>query len=212
MLIMLPPFLLSIFLITVCCFIFVKAEPLTLPEERLTVPLWRTVVYLLLFALSIAIVFRGITYLVGLAVILPAMLFLDRKALGAVDYPLLFTFVFFFIFAGNMARIDAVQTFFSGLLDVNTLLFSSLSCQVISNVPSAILLSKFTGNYADLLVGVNIGGAGTLIASLASLITFREYMKHNPGKTGAYVLQFSAFNFGFLGIMLGFMHLLKFIF
>ena len=210
--IMLPPFLLSIFLITVCCFVFVKAEPLTLPEEKLSVPLWRTVVYLLLFSLSIAIVFRGIPYPVGLIVILPALLFLDRKALFQVDYPLLLTFVFFFIFAGNMARIDAVQAFFSGLLDVNTLLFSALSCQAISNVPSAILLSKFTGNYADLLVGVNIGGAGTLIASLASLITFREYMKHNPGKTRSYILRFSAFNFGFLGIMLGFMHLLKLFF
>ena len=101
---------------------------------------------------------------------------MDRKALKMVDYPLLFTFVFFFIFAGNMARIDAVRALFSSLLEKSTLLFSTLSCQIISNVPSAILLSQFTDNYRDLLVGVNIGGAGTLIASLASLITFREYI------------------------------------
>ena len=87
------------------------------------------------------------------------------------------------------------------LLEKNTLLFSVLSCQFISNVPSAILLSQFTGNYADLLVGVNIGGAGTLIASLASLITFTEYTRHNPGKTGYYVKLFSIFNFGFLAIL-----------
>ena len=122
-----------------------------------------------------------------------------------VDYGLLFTFVFFFIFAGNMARIDAVRDLFSMLLAKSTLLFSVASCQVISNVPSAILLSQFTENYADLLVGVNVGGVGTLISSLASLITFREYTKHNPGKTAYYVGVFSAFNFAFLIILTGFM-------
>ena len=97
------------------------------------------------------------------------------------------------------------------LLEKSTLLFSVISCQFISNVPSAILLSQFTGNYADLLVGVNIGGAGTLIASLASLITFREYVKHNPGKTGYYILMFSLFNFGFLIILTIFSFLIKLI-
>ena len=72
-------------------------------------------------------------------------------------------------------------------------------------MPSAILLSQFTENYADLLIGVNIGGVGTLIASLASLITFREYTKHNPGKTAYYVGMFSLFNFGFLIILTVFM-------
>ena len=137
------------------------------------------------------------------------LLFADRKALAAVDYPLLFTFVFFFIFSGNMARIGAVREFFSVLMEKSTLLFSVLSCQCISNVPSAILLSQFTDNYPDLLVGVNIGGVGTLIASLASLITFREYCRHNPGKAGYYVRTFSLFNFGFLIILTGFMMLLK---
>ena len=126
-----------------------------------------------------------------------------------VDYPLLLTFVFFFVFAGNMARIDVVRHLLSGLLEKNTLLVSVISCQFISNVPSAILLSQFTGNYADLLVGVNIGGAGTLIASLASLITFTEYTKHNPGKTGYYIKLFSAFNFGFLAILTGVMLIVR---
>ena len=133
----------------------------------------------------------------------------DGTALKAVDYGLLFTFVFFFIFAGNMARIDAVRDLFSLLLGKSTLLFSVLSCQFISNVPSAILLSRFTENYADLLVGVNIGGVGTLIASLASLITFREYVKHNPGKTGYYIGLFSLFNFAFLALLTVFQLLLK---
>ena len=131
-------------------------------------------------------------------------MFMDRKALGSVDYPLLLTFVFFFIFAGNMARIPEVNALFSFLLSKNTLLFSVLSCQVISNVPSAVLLSQFTENYADLLVGVNIGGTGTLIASLASLITFREYMSHNPGCAGSYILKFTVFNFAFLAVLVVF--------
>ena len=163
----------------------------------------------MLFALAIAIVFRGIPYWLGLVIIPLVMFFADREALKMVDYPLLLTFVFFFIFAGNMARIEVVREFFSMLLQKNTLLFSALSCQVISNVPSAILLSQFTGNYADLLVGVNIGGTGTIIASLASLITFSEYKKHNPGKTGYYMGMFSAFNFCFLALMLGVMFALK---
>jgi len=211
MAIMAPPFLVAVALITVCCLIFVKAEPLQVEEETVTLPVGRTVLYLALFVLSIAIVFRGIPYWIGLIIIPLVLFFADRHALKMVDYPLLLTFVFFFVFAGNMARIDAVRWAFSALMDRSALLFSVLSCQCISNVPSAILLSQFTGNYADLLVGVNIGGVGTLIASLASLITFSQYTRHNPDKTGYYVKLFSAFNFGFLFLLTGFMLLLKLI-
>ena len=200
---MLPPFLISVALITVSCLIFVKKEPLEIESKKITLPKWRTVIYTLLFTLSIVIVFRVIPFWVGLIVIPIALLFLDRKALKDVDYCLLFTFVAFFIFAGNMSRIPFVQNLFEGLLGKSTLLVSICSCQVISNVPSAILLSQFTGNYTELLLGVNIGGVGTLISSLASLITFREYSKHNPDKVKRYVLQFSAFNFGFLFLLTG---------
>ena len=195
--IMAIPFAVSVLLITLCC-LFVKSEPLEIADEPIHLPTVKTAVYLALFALAIAIVFRSIPYWVALLVIPPVLFFLDKKALKMVDYPLLFTFVFFFIFAGNMARIDAVRNLFSALLEKSTLLFSVLSCQVISNVPSAILLSQFTENYRELLLGVNIGGVGTLIASLASLITFREYTNHNPKGTWSYVALFSLFNFGFL--------------
>ncbi|MCI5970588.1 MAG: citrate transporter, partial [Oscillospiraceae bacterium] len=161
----------------------------------------RVTLYLALFTLSIVIVFRGIPYWIGLIIIPPVIFFADKKSLKMVDYGLLFTFVFFFVFAGNMARIEGVRSLFSSLLEKNTLLMSVISCQFISNVPSAILLSQFTNNYADLLVGVNIGGVGTLIASLASLITFREYVKNNPGRTGYYIKLFSVFNFAFLIIL-----------
>ena len=208
MAIMAPPFVISIVIITVCC-LFVKPEPLKLADEKIVLSPWKTTVYLLLFALSIAIVFRGIPYIVGLIIIPLVLIFMDRKALKAVDYPLLLTFVFFFVFSGNMARISVIRDFFSFLLDKSTLIFSILSCQVISNVPSAILLSQFTENYRDLLLGVNIGGAGTLIASLASLITFREYVKHNPGKAGQYIAWFSVFNFGFVIILTACMMLIN---
>ncbi len=202
--IMAPPFVLAVVLITVCCLIFVKPEPLQLRQEPVYLPKGRTAIYLVLFVLAIAIVFRGIPYYIGLVVIPAVLLVMDRQALKMVDYPLLLTFVFFFIFSGNMARIEAVRELFSWLLGKSTLLFSVLSCQVISNVPSAILLSQFTDNYRELLLGVNIGGVGTLIASLASLITFREYTNQNKGKMGQYVLLFSAFNFGFLIILAAF--------
>ena len=209
--IMAPPFVFAVTLITLCCIIFVKPEPLQLDDEKIQLPPFKTILYLLLFSLAIVIVFRGIPYWIGLIVIPLVLLFVDRKALAIVDYPLLFTFVFFFIFAGNMSRIEGVRNFFSGLLEKNTLVFSVISCQCISNVPSAVLLSQFTSNYPDLLVGVNIGGVGTLIASLASLITFREYVKNNPGKTLQYVGKFSAFNFAFLILLVAFMLLWKMI-
>ena len=207
--IMLAPFVLSVLMITVCCLLFVKSEPLCVKEEKTVIDPKRTVIYLLLFALSVAIVFRGIPYYIGLVLIPTVLFFLDKKALRDVDYPLLLTFVFFFVFAGNMERIPQVRELFASLLEKNTLLVSVLSCQIISNVPSAILLSGFTGNYPELLVGVNIGGVGTLISSLASLITFREYLSHNPGNAGKYIAEFSAFNFSFLIILTAFMLLIR---
>ena len=200
MAVMAPPFCISVALITVFC-LFIKKEPLEIADEKNTLPVGRTIVYSLLFVLSIVIVFRVIEFWIGLIVIPLVLLFMDRKALKDVDYGLLFTFVAFFVFAGNMARIPAVERLFSSLMQKNVLIVSALSCQVISNVPSAILLSQFTNDWKSLLVGVNIGGVGTLISSLASLITFREYTKHNPGKGSKYILLFSAFNFGFLLVL-----------
>ena len=207
--IMLPPFLLSISLILISVFIFVRNEKLVLNCTNDTkLPFKRTLIYMLLFAFSLLIVFRLIPFVVGLILIPAAMIILDRKALKDVDYGLLFTFVFFFIFAGNMARIDAISSFLSTLMEKNTLIFSSLSCQFISNVPSAILLSEFTDNYRELLMGVNIGGTGTLIASLASLITFRQYQSVDPQGVKKYILMFSLINFSFLGILMLFCSLI----
>ena len=203
--IMLLPFCLAIALITLCCIVFVKNEPLKVEGEVERIDKKKAIILGVLFALSIAIVFRSIPYWIGLIVIPLVLFFVDKKALGDVDYPLLFTFVAFFIFSGNVSRVEAVRVVVGSFLEKSTLVVSALSCQLISNVPSAILLSNFTDNYPELLIGVNIGGAGTLIASLASLITFKEYMRHNPGGAASYIKKFSAFNFAFLGIMLAVM-------
>ena len=199
--IMLPPFLLAVAMLTVCCLVL-KPEPLAIEEafpEKLNKP--RTVLYLVLFALSILLVFRIFPYWIGLIAIPVVLLFVDRDALKAVDYPLLLTFVMFFIFSGNMAQIDLVRDILSALLEKSTLLISILSCQIISNVPSAILLSQFTENYRELLLGVNIGGTGTLIASLASLITFSEYRLLHPGDGKRYFVLFTLLNLLFLVVL-----------
>ena len=130
------------------------------------------------------------------------MLVLDRRALLGVDWGLLVIFAAFFTFSGNMARIEPVRELFRKLLAHGVMPVAALTSQVISNVPAAILLSQFTDDYPGLLVGVNIGGVGTLVASLASLITFREYTKHVKGQTGRFLALFSAVSFGFLAVLL----------
>ena len=163
--------------------------------------------YAALFCVAVAMVLRGIPYWLGLLVIVASLLVLDRRALLGVDWGLLVTFAAFFTFSGNMARIEPVQALFRQLLTHGVMPVSALTSQIISNVPAAILLSRFTDDYQGLLVGVNIGGAGTLVASLASLITLREYTKHVKGQTGRFIALFSAISFGFLAILLAAMTL-----
>ncbi len=199
--IMIIPFAVSIILFTLCCF-FIPREALELGEgENERTDPKKAAFYLVLFVFAILTVFRVVPYYICLPITFSAVFFADKKALLKVDYPLLLTFVCFFILAGNVSRIDLVSSFFASLLDKSTLLTAIGSCQVISNVPSAILLSEFTANYKELLLGVNIGGVGTLISSLASLITFREYTSHVKGKTLKYLGLFTALNFGFLIIL-----------
>ncbi len=198
MAIMFPTFITATILIVVMC-LFVKPTPLTLKnDDNYIINKRLTLVYSLLFVCSILIVFRILPYTWGTLAITLALLLLDKDAILEVNYPLLATFCVFFVFSGNMARIPAVSDFFSNLLPKNTLLFGILSCQCISNVPSAVLLSHFTNDYSSLLPAVNIGGCGTLIASLASLITFSEYKKHNPNTIFRYILKFTAINIFFI--------------
>ena len=201
--IMALPFAVAFLLILgVCLFVRPeKAEVLSAPKK--TPPVWRIAVYTALFVLSVLIVFRVFPYYWGLLAVAAALLILDYRSILHVDYGLLLTFCAFFVFSGNMARIPAVENFLGSLVARDPLAFGVLSCQVISNVPSAVLLSKFTADYANLLVAVNIGGLGTPIASLASLITLNTFRRVCPGETKKYVLKFLLFNFSFLAVLLG---------
>lgn len=212
------PFAVSVILIALCCLAGFKVAPLSssgTPDadasERAPLPRAKTALYLVLFALSLGMVFRVVPFVAGVVIVAAALLFADRRALAHVDWGLLATFALFFVFSGNMARIPEVQGFFSMLLGQSTLVTSALASQVISNVPAAILLAPFVDGYQSLLIGVNIGGAGTLIASLASLIAFNHFraikrgMKR-PGiqalSTKRYLALFSALNFAFLAVLL----------
>ena len=199
--VMLPAFLLAVLLLALAC-LPVKPIKFSLDEdfgEKLN--LKKTTLYIILFLFSILIVFRVVPFLVGLLIIPVILFFVDRDSLKMVDYGLLGTFFFFFIFAGNLARIEQVNLLMSNLLEKDSLLVSVLSCQFISNVPTAILLSRFTENYVPLLLGVNIGGTGTLIASLASLITYNEFRLLHPEQTKKYLVIFTTVNAIFLIVL-----------
>ena len=164
-------------------------------------------VYVVLFILCLLAVLRIAPYWAVTAMVAIALLVLDRKLLLKVDYALLLTFICFFIFAGNMGEISAMQNFLAGIMEKNTLLTAALSSQVISNVPAAVLLSEFTENGRALLAGVNIGGLGTPIASLASLISLKLYSAEAgtaTGGTGRYMKLFMIFNVVGLILLLGF--------
>ena len=201
--IMLVPFLVAVSMLTLSALFFPTSKMELAKKEPFVFKKGRSAIYLVLFVLTVLMVFSIVPYYIALAIVILGILIMDRYALLRVDYFLLGTFAAFFIFAGNMSNIDTVRTIFSNLLEKSTLVFSALSCQVISNVPSAILLSQFTDNYRELLLGVNIGGTGTLIASLASLITFAEYSRTGVGSKLKYIGVFTLLNLIFLATLLG---------
>lgn len=201
--IMAIPFAVAFVLIAATC-LLVKSEPIALKTPPAdTPPVWRVAVYLALFVVSVMIVFRLFPYYIGLVVVTAALLALEPRAFLRVDYGLLLTFCAFFVFSGNLARIGAVRDTLGALVAASPLLVGTLSCQVISNVPTSVLLSRFTTDYRHLLVAVNIGGLGTPVASLASLITLGEYRRREPWNTARYIGLFSLINFVYLGILIG---------
>lgn len=183
--------------------LFIKNDKLTLVnEEKFEIKRKELIVYAILFVFVILSIFRVIPHLITLALVILAVLIVDRERFKHVDYALLATFCVFFIFSGNIARIQVIKDFIAGIVAENTLLAGIISCQFISNVPTAIFLSKFTANYRDLLVSVNIGSLGIIISSLASLITLKEYLKHQPQNFKKYMGLFTLVNTTFLIIMI----------
>ena len=197
--IMIIPFLVAIILLYLSGSLIENTE-LTINEKPVSIDKTREIVYVSLFILAVLIVFRLIHPLIGLIVIPTVIFIFDRRAFKSVDYTLLLVFVFFFIFSSNLVRINQINSFFSKLLQRDVYFTTLISCQFMSNVPTSILLSKFTNDYIPLLYGVNIGGLGTLIASLASLITFRTYIKLNPKKALSFILLFTFINLIFIVI------------
>lgn len=154
-----------------------------------------------LFALALLSVAHILPYQAIVAATIVVALAADRHALLHVDYALLFTFIAFFVFVGNVGRIEMVSTALAQLIDGHELAVAVIASQVLSNVPAAILLSGFTSNFAALIVGTNLGGLGTLIASMASLISYKQVALVLPREKGRYFMLFTVWNIAFLAVL-----------
>ena len=159
-------------------------------------------IYAALFVLCLLTVFQVVAYPVTTAVIVAVLLVLNKELLKQIDYMLLLTFVCFFIVSENLGQVEWVRSFLQDLLGRSTLLTSIGASQIISNVPAAVLLSGFTDQWRDLLAGVNIGGLGTPIASLASLITLKLYMRWPDANVGKFIGVFTIANVAGLMILI----------
>lgn len=181
--------------------VFIKDEPLRkrnidTAEKSLDIPSYISSCLMLL--LSLLTVLHVLNYIVCLSSVLVLMLIFDRGLFKKIDYMLLLTFICFFIFVGNIARIEPVKAFLESVVATNEAEAGILLSQIISNVPCAVMLSGFTKNARELLVGVNIGGLGTLVASLASLISFKFYAKAEKADRKSFLIVFTLFNVAFL--------------
>ena len=183
-----------------------KIESLKLKSET-HLDIKKLVIYVFLLVLCLLVVFKLITYYIALIVTLLVVLIVDPHLFKGVDYGLLFTFMAFFIFIGNIKRLPFINELLTKLVLGHELYIAILVSQIISNVPAAILLAGFSNDLCALLSGVNIGGLGTLIASLASLISFKLYIKEYPKAKGAFLKIFTCYNLLFLAalILLSFM-------
>ena len=178
------------------------------PVERTAVPVElagpkRLALCTLGFALCLLGLFEVVNALVVCAIIALFLLLFDRQLLASVDYSLLGVFAAFFIFIGNLSGVELFRGFLSGALAGHVELVAVLASQVTSNVPAALLLSGFTSQWGSLIVGCNLGGLGTLIASMASLISYKEISRAYPAQRGKYFAVFTACNLGLLVLLLG---------
>lgn len=178
----------------------IRQEPSAAPPVRGKA----SVAYGLMFCLAVAAVFGVLPYWISAAFIVMATFFVDKRTLLKVDYYLLLTFVVIFVFVGNIARIEWLSDLISGWVQRDTMLTALAASQFISNVPAAVMLSGFTDNAVGLLVGVNAGGMGTLIASMASVISYKLYATTFPSGTLRYLLLFTLMNVLFLSLSLVF--------
>ena len=186
--------LLSLALVLVCCFSLSGSGFSAALDDKPAIGRKTLGIYLALFAVCLLTVLRVLDWYYMLAAVILVVLLFDRRTLGEADFMLLLTFVAFFIFAGNLARIEAVDNLLRQLLSGREYWTALLTSQVISNVPAALLLSGFTDNVKALLLGTNIGGLGTPIASLASLISLKLYSRSDDARLGRFLLEFTVIN------------------
>lgn len=168
----------------------------------------RITVYLALFIFSLLVVVHVVPCCFLVISVLILLFVLEKRVLLDIDYALLFTFIGFFIFTGNIGNVDIIKEFLQHLVAGREVFVGILTSQCISNVPAALLLSGFTTDYKSLLLGVNLGGLGTLIASMASLISYKFLVNQYPDKKGRYMLWFTIANIVFLLILSGFYFLI----
>lgn len=185
-------------------FLFCKSGRILNAPEKIKTEVNRKeiIIYSILFILCILSVFKVISYPVLLIIVTAVVLLISRRLFLKVDYSLLATFICFFVFVGNISRIEAVYDFVSKVLEDRELVFSALISQVISNVPAATMLASFTDDAESLILGTNIGGLGTLIASMASLISYRQICRIGAVKASTYIMYFTAVNFVMLAALL----------
>lgn len=194
---------LAVLILLILCIIFVKNEKMEIKDKTLLdIPKMKLIIYIILFFLVILGIFRIIPYQLILILVIIVNIIIDKSVFKKIDYALIATFIAFFTFSGNMARIPAINQMIYNIVNTNTLLSGLISCQFISNVPTAIFLSKFTTDYKNLLIAVNIGSLGTMISSLASLIALKEYLKYNPKGFIKYLYTFTIYNTLFLFVLL----------
>ena len=203
---MLPNTALSFVLILVgLAFIKGKQETVQQAQDKATVvDVKQTAVYLALFILSLLVVAKMIPVELVLGIVLIVVFCMDKSVLKNVDYCLLLTFISFFIFTGNLGNITIIRDTLQELVNGRELLVGVVASQAISNVPAALLLSGFTSDYKALLAGVNVGGLGTLIASMASLISYKILANKYNEKKGQYFKWFTVVNVLFLVILVVF--------
>ena len=170
-------------------------------DEDTSVDRKKTLMFSVFLVLALFSVFRVLDWRILFIAELAVLIICDRKTLLKIDYILLLTFVCFFIFSANIRSIDAVERLLTAFMDKSAIATSAIVSQVISNVPAAILLSPFTDSAESVLVGTNIGGLGTPVASLASLISMKFYFKREKGKKGKYITLFLILNFILLAIL-----------
>ncbi len=200
----LPVGLVSLFAVLALCLLLPR-KPLAVRTNPAGISIrLDAVIYLLgmLFLLCVAAVLRFVSYPVTAIAVVLMLLIIDRQALKKVDYPLLITFCFFFVFVGNLGKMEAVKNLLDRLLEGREVLVSAVASQFISNVPAALMLCEFTDNGNALITGTNIGGLGTLIASMASLISFKLYCRAEGAEVRKYLSVFTWMNFGLLGFLL----------